>query len=348
MPPVRTLRHILLLHITVAFLVVACAGAQPPLRLDTWWDFDHAAPVHFITDNPDFAQEKEIEISGLCADDAAVYLLCENPADGNRLTILRVPVTGTNPYPATVLQYPFDGPADRQFEGMTLHNGMLYVAYEQGRSDETAMSGFLAQPLDGDEPPRDYTGMPDQWGVVTVGRGRNVWGFEGMAVGGGRLYIMDERDRLPPGKPWAERRDRTLLYAVPDPDGRPLPATPELRLKLEPPGQPGLRDQRLSDILYTELSGQPVILATGSYNQDRQWHYELRAYNADTGALLARHILPIPDWARQGDPDGEKHATNLEGLTLGPDGDLWLVTDNGFHTWDGNTLLVRVPRRNAP
>jgi hypothetical protein len=321
-------------------------GAPPePLNLSDYWDFSQARPVHFSVDNSEFSQDKEIEASGLCADDEAVYLLCENPAGINLITIVRIAITGEAPYSATVLQYPYDGPDTRQFEGMTLHNRTFYIAYEQGRSDETAAAGFLMQPQNGGTP-RDYCPMPTGWQVVSTGRGRNVWGFEGMAVGNGNLYIMDERDRLPEDAAYPERRDRTMLYAIPEPQSAELPDVPTRRLALEPPGPAGTRDQRLTDIYAATLDKRGVILAAGSYGgSDRQWHYSLHAYDVQTGASLAEYVLPIADWAKQGDPDGDRLATNLEGMTLGPNGDLWLVTDNGFHTWDGITLLVHVPKK---
>jgi len=260
------------------------------------WDPGRADRLAWRSEIPVFSPDHALEASGLAASQRFLYLASEKYA-----TVLQVDLEQA----LTARELPLEVPAHSELEGVDLRNGHLYVCdeahaavYRFALGDESRfMAGAVGERL-------PATALR----LVGVEVGGGKIGFEGIAVapGGERLYLLLERRGDP------STGCSSVIY--------PLQIRQE-SLRLDGDPIVVLLDDCTWRLTALELCGGRLLALKTRYPGEEYVLLEIDPSSGDWWEVfdlteLAR-ALPAEGWGN-----------NLEGMAVGLDGRLYLVSDN--------------------
>lgn len=307
------------------FTLTACGGFGRRARadLDALWNFKALDSLTFMD------QEKEREFSALASDSDALYLISER-----RGKILRAiyPVGPTGRFDELALWTREEG----EYEGAAIVGEHLYLVDE--RSDPGQDVAPLLVKVRLRSPEEQVASYPLRFTGLDCAKGDC---FEGLAVYGGKVYLLDELDHLPGGG-CAGRLYVTTLAAL---EAGSLSQPASLSLPL-----PNCQ-WRYTDVYPTPIGERVYLLALKTYcswNQEAkecdedQYVVELIDPEVEPKVVSSYHFPEVQvGWWRMANV-----SRNLEGIAIGPDGSLYIVSDN---RWTNGrqlkSLLLRIPKR---
>jgi uncharacterized protein YjiK len=286
------------------------------------WDLERYEVLRWRCSSADFAQQRAIEASGLCASDRYLYAVSEKYG-----TVLQIDPAREWAAVAVAI----DVPSGAELEGVGWWSGTLYICDEAHATIHRVRVPDEAAIADG----REAGPLPAQ-SLTLVGLevypGKN--GFEGIAVapGGERLFVLLERQ----GTAFSGCTSSIYTMRVEGDE-----------LVLE--GEPVTVD--LADCSWRLTSLEPAgadgrLLAI----QSRYPGEEYRLLEIDPAARETRQLCELTGLARYLGRQG--WSNNLEGLALTRDGAAMVVSDNAVTLAVGGqpppnasaeTLLLRLP-----
>ncbi len=305
-----------LVALALGLSFVSCRSAQYRPEPTPRWDLGGAQILTWSADDEAFGQDRALEASGLTASDRFLYATSEK-----YWRVLQIdPEQGLA---ARVIA--LEVPRHTELEGIAFADGTLFLCdeahaavYRVDLQDESATeSGSL--------PARSLT-----LEGPTVAAGKI--GLEGLAVtpDGSRLWLLLERS----GDPASGCVSTIYPLAI---DDSALTATAD-------PIVVELADcnWRLTGL---QLWKDRLLALKTQYPGER---YEVIEIDPDSGSWSV--VLEMTDFLRSVRQDGWNN--NVEGITVTPDGSLWLISDNAWtEVIDASTppiaderaLLVRIP-----
>lgn len=302
--------------------LAACGGARwrKKARLDSLWNLKAAESVVFPL------QGREREFSGIAADGESLYLVSENRG---KLLKLSFPVGLSSKYEENKLWLREGG----EYEGAALRGGYLYLVDEHA-DPEAGVSPMIVK-FALDKPEEPVATYPLRWTELDCRSGLCV---EGLAIVGDTVYVLDERDELPGGG-CVGRIYVTDLASLESGKGSPA------RVDLPLPDC----DWRYTCLDSTVVNERTYLL---TLRKRCVWNSETEECDNDefvvemldlaaSQPVVSSYRFPESNvvWWRLA-----KVARNLEGITVGPDGDLYLVSDNRwFQDRRPKTLLLHIP-----
>lgn len=313
-----------LLIITLT-LLVGCGGFRrgPKADLQALWDFDAADALAFAT------QDKEWRFSALASDDKSLYLIGEREG---RLLKLGYPVSPRGRFDELALW----GREGADYEGAALAGDSLYlldVPSGPANSDPP-----LVVKVSRDKPDERGSAYPLSLPGLDCRGGQCL---SGIAVAQGAVYLLDEQDVLPGGGCAARLYTTTLGGLEAGGSGGaqalslPLPDCHWRYTDIHP--------LYVGERLY--LLALKTFCATsreGSECEDDAYAVEIINPQGATKVVSSYHFTEAAvRWWRMADV-----SRNLQGLAIGGDGALYIVSDN---RWEGDrrpkSLLIRIPKR---
>ena len=297
---------------------IACRSSGPahlpPVSRTPWWDVSEARFLEWRSDDPAFDQDRAIEASGLAVGDGVLYAVSEKYA-----RILRID-TGT----MEAETYRPELPPYSEIEGVTVEGDRLLMCDEAHAAVWTAPIPRSAETADLPVRRLELVG-PE----ISPGKS----GIEGITVDPGpplRVFLMLERS----GRDDELCRSTIFTLAL---DGERLVETAEpLAVSLED------CNWRLTSLQF--FDGRLLALKTRFPGE----RYEVVVIDTVSGE--ATTVLEMTELLVGVRSKG--WGNNVEGMTLTPDGDLWLVSDNAMtgHAetdepppGESRTLLLRIP-----
>lgn len=318
---------LLLGGLCLALLVLAGCKARGLLTgrtdLEAQWNFEDVQSLVFPN------QQWEREFSALATDTEALYLISERAGKALRLVY---PVGPDSEFKERSLWLRKGG----EYEGAAIQGGRLYLVDEHDDRGENVSPALVTLLLQNTAEPLSV--RPLRWDGLDCDGGRCL---EGLAVVGQTVYLLDERDHLPGGQ-CTSRLYVTTLNALET--GAPAPTrTIELAL-------PDC-DWRYSALHAAPVGRRTYLLAlrtrcvwnaeTESCDEDAYVVELLNPAATPTVVSSYRFLETTVRWWRMANV-----SRNLEGIALGPDGAIYIVSDNRwFQGRQPKTLLLRIPRR---
>lgn len=318
-----TLLSATLLAATLGLASCGGLGWGPKADLEAQWNFKAVEALVFPN------QEKEREFSSLVADSDSLYLIAERVG-----VVLRLehPVS---PY-STFEEVSLWAREGAQYEGAALVGGYLLVLDEYSKEEEGVPPLLVKVSLG--SPGQRIEAYPLRLDGLDCRDGDCL---EGLAVTGGRLYILDERDRLATGA----CAGRLYSMSLAELESGSFEGAASFELPL-----PNCQ-WRYTDLHAASIGERPYLLALKSrcYRsrptlECDEDEYAVELINPEAGpTVVSSYHFPEATmrWWRRASV-----SRNLEGITVGPGGDLYIVSDN---LWpQGGTvksLLLRVPKR---
>jgi hypothetical protein len=310
-------------------VVLALAGCKArglwagKADLEAQWNFEGVQSLVFAN------QQWEREFSSLATDAESLYLISERTG---KLLRIAFPVGTRSEFEEKTLWRRKGG----EYEGAALQAGRLYLVDEHADRAENASPSVVA--ISPQTPAEPLSVWPIRWAGLDCDGGRCL---EGIAVVGQTVYLLDERDPLEPDR-CASRLYVTTLKAL---EGGA--AAPQRTIELALPDC----NWRYSDLHAASLGERTYLLALRTYCV---WSAENESCDenayvveildpAATPPVISSYRFPeaTVQWWRMANV-----SRNLEGIALGPDGALYLVSDNRWvHGRQPKTLLLRIPRR---
>ncbi|MFQ5893032.1 MAG: hypothetical protein ACE5H5_01840 [Nitrospinota bacterium] len=318
---VRLLGGGLVLLVLVGCKAVGLGKAKADLQ--AMWNFKAAHSLVFPL------QAKEREFSALVTDAESLYLVSER--DG-RVLRLAYPIGPESEFEEFDL-WQREG---AEYEAAALQGDRLYLIDEHADRSRNVFPLLVTVSLQ--NPAQRLAVSPLRWEGLDCDHGQCL---EGLAFVGTRVYLLDERDHLPSGR-CASRLYVTTLSAL-EAGGRAPPITIDLTL-------PDC-DWRYTALHPVTIGPRAYLLALRtrcSWNEATQAcekdEYILELLNP-AGAPVVTSSYRFPEttirWWRMANV-----SRNLEGIVVGPDGALYLASDN---RWvldrEPKSLLLRIPPR---
>lgn len=320
--PKAALNGLLIIALT---LLVGCGAFRrgPKADLDALWDFRAADALTFAT------QEKERGYSALASGEGALYLVSER---WGRILKLGFPVSPAGKFEEMALS----ARQGARYEGAALVGESLYLL--DGRTEPSREDPPLIIKVSIHQPDVEVAAYSIGFTQLDCRDGHCL---SGIAVAGGALYLLDEQDTLPGGG-CAGRLYSMSLQSL-EAGGPASPQTVSLPL-------PSCR-WLYSDIHPVAVGERLYLLALKTFCSraqedqecdEEEYVVELMSTDAASTVVSSYHFPePALRWWKMANV-----SRNLEGVAVGHDGSLYIVSDN---RWAGDlrpkSLLIRVPKR---
>jgi hypothetical protein len=282
------------------------------------WNADAAEVVIWSAHNPAFDQDRAMEASGLTAVGDVLYTVAEKYGAALRLA-------PGDPWTAEVV--PLDVPPLTELEGVAHRDGVLYMCDEKH-------AAVYRVPLDPAGDGGQLSASPLTLEGVAVSGGKI--GLEGVAVGADdRLFLLLERSREPDGG------CVSVIYPMDIGEHELVAAGAPLVLDLED------CNWRLTGLELRD--GRLVGLKTRYPGEE----YQIVEIDPASGEWSV--LMDITELARALEEEG--WGNNLEGVAIGPGGDLFMISDNAVTDISrtpepppgrDRTLLLRLPAAETP
>jgi hypothetical protein len=306
-------------------LIASCGGLGMGSKadLEAAWNFKSVEALVFPL------QDREREFSALVADSEALHLVSER---AGKILRVKFPISPYSSFEESDL-WAREG---AQYEAAAQVGQDLFLLDESlGREENN--SPLLVKVLF-TNPGQRVTSYPLRFNGLDCQKGDCL---EGLTVVGGRLYILDERDRLPEGGCAGRLYVTTLsaleegAYDKAERSSLPLPNC----------------QWRYTDLNHTDFGERTYLIALKvrcAWNQEtlecEEDEYVIELINPQAGPkVVSSYRFPesAVNWWRVA-----RVSRNLEGITVGPDGALYIVSDNLWNKGqEVKSLLLRVPKR---
>ncbi len=318
---------LLLGGLCLALLVLAGCKARGLLTgrtdLEAQWNFEDVQSLVFAN------QQWEREFSALATDAEALYLVSER---AGKVLRLAYPVGPESEFEEQALWRR----KGAEYEGAAILGDRLYLVDEHSDRATNVFPALVTLSLQ--DPAEPLSVRPIRWEGLDCDGGRCL---EGLAVVDQTVYLLDERDHLPGGG-CTSRLYVTTLNALET--GAPAP-TRTIDLALPD------CDWRYSALHAATVGRRTYLLALRTYCV---WNAETKSCDEDayvvelldpaaTPTVVSSYRFPetTVNWWRMANV-----SRNFEGIALGPDDALYLVSDNRWSLdRQPKTLLLRIPRR---